>query len=80
MAKSRGAKGSGKSASLQPLSGPELDLVFAALSDPTRRQIIATLSRAEASVTQIARPFEISLPAISKHLDVLEKAHLISKE
>jgi len=56
-----------------------LDLVFAALSNPTRRAIIAKLSNGESSVTELAEPFEMSLPAISKHLDVLERARVISR-
>src|SRR3954453_15137908 len=56
-----------------------LSLTFAALSDPTRRAILQRLSRGEANVTDLARPFDMSLPAITKHLKVLEKAGLISK-
>src|SRR6266705_1827383 len=52
---------------------------FAALADPTRRAILARLASGEASVTELARPFEMSLPAISKHLKVLERAGLISR-
>src|ERR1700741_3738999 len=55
-----------------------LDATFAALSDPTRRAILARLSRGEASVTELAEPFAISQPAISKHLKVLERAGLIT--
>jgi DNA-binding transcriptional ArsR family regulator len=58
---------------------PQLDLTFAALSDPTRRAILSRLSKGEASVTQLAEPFELSLPAISKHLKVLQKAGLITQ-
>jgi uncharacterized protein YndB with AHSA1/START domain/DNA-binding transcriptional ArsR family regulator len=54
-----------------------LSLTFAALSDPTRRAILARLSRGEASVTQLVEPFEMSQPAISKHLKVLERAGLV---
>ena len=57
-----------------------LDLTFAALSNPTRRAIVARLSKGEYSVTELAEPFEMSLPAISKHLDVLERAKLISRQ
>ena len=57
----------------------QLDATFAALSDPTRRAILSRLARGEASVTQLAEPFEMSLPAISKHLKVLQKAGLISQ-
>ena len=55
----------------------ELDITFAALSDPTRRAILARLTTGEATVTELAAPFAISLPAISKHLKVLERAGLI---
>lgn len=57
----------------------ELSRTFSALADPTRRAILAKLSRGEATVNDIAAPFTISLPAISKHLQVLEKAGLISR-
>lgn len=56
-----------------------LDVVFAALADPTRRAIIARLASGEASVTELAEPFTMSQPAISKHLKVLERAGLISR-
>jgi DNA-binding transcriptional ArsR family regulator len=56
-----------------------LDATFAALADPTRRAILAHLASGEASVTELAAPFEISQPAISKHLKVLERAGLISR-
>lgn len=55
----------------------QLDATFAALADPTRRAILARLSSGEASVSELAEPFDISLPAISKHLKVLEHAGLI---
>ena len=55
-----------------------LDATFLALADPTRRAILARLSRGEASVTEIAEPFAISQPAISKHLKILERAGLIT--
>ncbi len=55
----------------------QLNLTFAALSDPTRRAILARLATGEATVTELAKPFKISLPAISKHLKVLERAGLI---
>ena len=54
-----------------------LDRTFAALADPTRRAILARLTEGEASVTKLAEPFEMSRPAISKHLKVLERAGLI---
>jgi DNA-binding transcriptional ArsR family regulator len=54
-----------------------LDAVFAALADPTRRAILARLASGEASVTELADPFDMSQPAISKHLKVLERAGLI---
>jgi DNA-binding transcriptional ArsR family regulator len=56
-----------------------LDATFAALADPTRRAILARLASGEASVTQLAEPFAMSQPAISKHLKVLERAGLISR-
>ena len=56
-----------------------LDATFAALADPTRRAILARLAAGEASVTELARPFALSQPAISKHLKVLERAGLISR-
>ncbi len=55
-----------------------LDATFLALADPTRRAILARLARGEASVTELAEPFAISQPAISKHLKVLERAGLIT--
>lgn len=56
-----------------------LSLVFAALADPTRRAILARLSNGSASVNELAAPFKISLPGISKHLKVLERAGLIER-
>jgi DNA-binding transcriptional ArsR family regulator len=56
-----------------------LSATFAALADPTRRAILARLASGETSVTQLAKPFEISMPAISKHLKVLERAGLIAR-
>lgn len=56
-----------------------LDATFAALSDPTRRAILARLASGEATVTELAEPFAMSQPAISKHLKVLERAGLISR-
>jgi DNA-binding transcriptional ArsR family regulator len=56
-----------------------LDAVFAALADPTRRAILARLASGAASVTELAQPFAMSQPAISKHLKVLERAGLISR-
>ena len=55
-----------------------LDATFLALADPTRRAILARLARGEASVTELAEPFAISQPAISKHLKILERAGLIT--
>jgi len=57
-----------------------LDLTFAALADPTRRAILARLATGEATVTELAEPFEMSQPAISKHLKVLERAGLVSMD
>ena len=56
-----------------------LDATFSALSDPTRRAILARLAQGEAQVTELAKPFGMSLPAVSKHLKVLEKARLITR-
>ena len=56
-----------------------LSVTFSALADPTRRAILARLSKGEASVNDLAAPFAMSLPAVSKHLKVLEKAGLISR-
>jgi DNA-binding transcriptional ArsR family regulator len=61
-----------------PIADP-LSSTFAALADPTRRAILARLIEGHASVTQLAEPFEMSLPAVSKHLKVLERAGLISR-
>jgi len=60
-------------------SDSELDKVFHALSDTTRRAILARLSASDALVTELAEPFAMSLPAISKHLNVLEKAGLLHR-
>ncbi len=57
----------------------QLDLTFATLADPTRRAILARLAAGEASVKELAEPFEMSQPAISKHLKVMERAGLISR-
>lgn len=57
----------------------QLSVVFAALADPTRRAILARLAGGEASVTELAAPFAMSLPAVSKHLRVLERAGLITQ-
>ncbi len=56
-----------------------LDSTFSALSDPTRRAILARLALGETSVTELAKPFAMSLPAVSKHLKVLERAGLIAR-
>src|SRR5246127_5009612 len=56
-----------------------LDTAFAALSDPTRRAILARLALGETAVTELAKPFAMSLPAVSKHLKVLERAGLIAR-
>jgi DNA-binding transcriptional ArsR family regulator len=60
-------------------TGYSLDATFAALADPTRRAILARLAAGEASVTELAAPFDMTQPAISKHLKVLERAGLISR-
>jgi DNA-binding transcriptional ArsR family regulator len=61
------------------LSDDELDATFAALADPTRRAILARLAAGDATVNELAEPFALSLPAISKHLKVLERSGLISR-
>ena len=61
------------------MSPDRLNTTFAALADPTRRAILARLAAGQASVTELARPFAMSQPAISKHLKVLERAGLISR-
>src|SRR5579871_4266541 len=61
------------------MSSQVLDATFSALADPTRRAILARLAAGEASVTELARPFDMSMPAISKHLKVLERAQLIAR-
>jgi len=58
---------------------PNLDLVFAAMADPTRRAILSRLANGDASVNEIASPFEMSQPAVSKHLKVLERAGLVTR-
>jgi DNA-binding transcriptional ArsR family regulator len=62
------------------LQTDQLSATFAALADPTRRAILARLASGEASVTELADPFEMSMPAISKHLKVLERAGLIVRK
>jgi DNA-binding transcriptional ArsR family regulator len=57
----------------------KLDATFSALADPTRRAILARLSLGETSVTELAKPFDMTLPAVSKHLKVLERAGLITR-
>ena len=63
---------------MQPVVDP-LSATFAALADPTRRAILSRLASGEATVTQLAEPFRMSLPAISKHLKVLERAGLVAQ-
>ena len=63
---------------MEHAASDRLDATFLALADPTRRAILARLARGEASVTELAEPFEMSQPAISKHLKILERAGLIS--
>ncbi|MBC7630107.1 metalloregulator ArsR/SmtB family transcription factor [Aeromicrobium sp.] len=58
----------------------QLSTVFSALADPTRREILSRLGRGDATVTELAEPFPISLPAISRHLKVLETAGLITRD
>ena len=61
------------------VAAERLDLTFAALADPTRRAILARLAKGEATVLELAQPFAMSQPAISKHLKVLERAELVSR-
>jgi DNA-binding transcriptional ArsR family regulator len=61
------------------MNSDQLTLTFSALADPTRRSILARLAQGEATVNEIAAPFEISLQAVSKHLKVLERAGLIAR-
>ncbi len=61
------------------MASDQLSTTFAALADPTRRAILARLSAGEVSVTELAKPFNMSLPGISKHLKVLEKSGLITR-
>ncbi len=61
------------------MASDQLSLTFAALADPTRRAILARLTSGEAGVTELAEPFDMSLPGISKHLKVLENAGLIAR-
>src|ERR671922_2420558 len=62
---------------MQMTPSPHLDATFSALADPTRRAILARLTLGEASVNELAEPFDMSLPAVSRHLKVLERAGLI---
>lgn len=61
------------------MTADHLSTTFAALADPTRRAILARLTTGEASVTELSEPFEMSMPAVSKHLRVLERAGLITR-
>src|SRR5690349_19909849 len=61
------------------MSADQLSLTFAALADPTRRAILARLAAGEASVKELAEPFDMTLPAVTKHLKVLERAGLITR-
>ena len=61
------------------MHGDQLSMTFAALADPTRRAILARLADGETSVTELARPFEMSLPAVTKHLKVLQRAGLVTQ-
>jgi DNA-binding transcriptional ArsR family regulator len=62
------------------VANAKLDAVFSALADPTRRRILGRLARGSASVTELAEPFSMTLPAVSKHLRVLERAGLMRRE
>jgi DNA-binding transcriptional ArsR family regulator len=65
---------------LNQVSAPSLDLVFQALADPTRRMMVDRLTHGPASVSELARPFEMSLPAIVQHLQVLQQSGLVRSE
>src|SRR6185369_9013740 len=62
-----------------PMATDQLSVIFGALADPTRRDILARLAEGDATVNELAAPFAMTLPAISKHLKVLERAGLISR-
>lgn len=64
---------------MAPVPSQQLDRVFAALADPTRRAILARLAGGEATVNELVAPFDLSQPTISKHLQVLERAGLVSR-
>ena len=64
---------------MSKLEGDNLSVTFAALADPTRRAILSRLAQGEATVTELAKPFDLSLPGISKHLKVLQRAGLITQ-
>jgi DNA-binding transcriptional ArsR family regulator len=64
---------------MRSATAPQLDRVFAALADPTRRAILAQLARGEATVNELVAPFDLRQPTISKHLKVLERAGLVSR-
>src|SRR6185295_4059636 len=64
---------------VRPMTADHLSTTFAALADPTRRAILARLTAGEASVTELAEPFDMSMPAVSKHLKVLERAGLVAR-
>ncbi len=65
---------------LNQTTDPSLDLMFQALADPTRRMMVERLSRGPASVSELAKPFEMSLPAVVQHLQVLEHSGLVKSE
>ena len=64
---------------LSPYSADQMDSLFGALADPTRRNILERLTQSDLTVSEIAKPYDFSLPTISKHLSVLERAQLIKK-
>ncbi|HEY9011671.1 MAG TPA: metalloregulator ArsR/SmtB family transcription factor [Devosia sp.] len=65
---------------LNQTTSPSLDLMFQALADPTRRMMVERLSRGPASVSELAKPFDMSLPAVVQHLQVLEQSGLVHSE
>ena len=64
---------------MSKIQSDQLSVTFAALADPTRRAILARLAQGEASVTELAKPFDLSLPGVSKHLKVLQRAGLVTQ-
>lgn len=66
-------------AAADPATPPDLDQIFGALSDPTRRQIVVRLTKGDATLSELAEPFDLTMPGLSKHVSVLEQAGLVHK-